>query len=134
MIIANSKIKLMSGISGGAKEVISGFKVPIKINNNCYTTQLFSIDGKNIPTDTKAYVQMHILLGEIEYEKIIKGAKFEIVVGKKSYGMSEIINVSEIYIEKEDLQLLDLRKRREIVAWAERNEKALVFEDVYSIL
>ena len=133
MVSVMANIKLSKEVTVNCNTINSGFRITIKIGNNGYITQLFSVDEKDILLDIETTVKMDILCGEIEIEKIIDNTSFEFVSGKV-LGKGLIIKVNEIYVERDALETVSIERRKEIVSVAEKMSNAMIYDDVYNII
>ncbi|MBR5579480.1 MAG: hypothetical protein IKW28_10865 [Lachnospiraceae bacterium] len=115
MIRVEAIIRLSKDITIASDKIKTGFRVTIKVGNKGYITQLFAIEGQDIPLEKETNVYMDILYGELDIEKFINNFSFDFVSGKK-LGEGRVVSIREICIENDAFDNVTKNREKEIMS------------------
>ncbi len=125
LIRVEAMIKLSKDVTLNGNEIQTGFRITMKVDNRGYYTQLFSIDGENIPLERETNVYMDIVYGELEIEKFLSHSSFEFVSWKK-LGVGQVIDVKEVCVETDAFKEVGMKRQREIMTIVKKiNENSI---------
>ena len=114
MIRVEAIIKLLKCATLGSKDMQTGFRITIKVDNKGYYAQLFSIDGETIPLDRETNVYMDIVFGELDIEKFLNHTSFDFVSWEK-LGEGRIIDVKDVCVEMDAFKEVNKDRQKEIM-------------------
>lgn len=114
LIRVEAIIKLLKCATLGSKDMQTGFRITIKVDNKGYYAQLFSIDGETIPLDRETNVYMDIVFGELDIEKFLNHTSFDFVSWEK-LGEGRIIDVKDVCVEMDAFKEVNKDRQKEIM-------------------
>lgn len=129
MIIMEAEILLENVYNSEELYINSEFKCEFEINNVACTALIQSKKNEPLLFNKKEIVTITMPIGECLLVEIINNKRFGLYHGKK-VGEGDVINILEVYVEKDNLNLVKkLSDRIKIIEIAKQLENALIFED-----
>ena len=133
MLIAEGDMIMYSKYFTG-KFFPSSFLVTILIDGKAYYARVCT-NGNQFAFDVYNHVNVHILFGELAVIDLYSGICLDAISGKSTIGKIHMLNMNEIYVEKEAIESVnDILLRKKIVSYAEKLDNAIIFEDVYDLI